>query len=171
MREIECIFIFLIINILVSCISTKKLTEGESVLSNDISMLNGTYDNKPADYAGPREGTPLYDLFFNPFRKYYNTEKESLRDYSGKIRIKAIAANKLKVEYVLGDSVVRTKTFKGSVNNNHFVMSRKIKYFGLPPFLWRYDERKIAIGFTEANYLKIAKGEDFSVGIMPIGAT
>lgn len=146
-----------------SCVSAKYVIGKDSVLKDDLKILDGIYENTPADYVDAQRGEPLYDLFFNQSKKYNWVE---MRQYGGKIRLEALSNKKLKVEYLLGDSVAESKTVKGKIRGNYFVMGRKI--FGIPffPLVWAYREKRYAIGMTEYNYLQTIKGE-YGIGGIP----
>ena len=104
---------------LLSCISTKELTKDTSILENDISIFNGTYDSRPAYFVKNEYGEPLHDIIFKSFGEHYYNQ---FRDYNGRVKIEAISRNKLRIEHIIGDSIITSKTLKGSIKNNHFIV-------------------------------------------------
>jgi len=144
--------------VLTSCVSTTKLIKERSTLSDNISLLNGIYENIAIDASDdPKSEHSLYVLLFKNFHQsnpYYNKDQ----DYEGKIRINVISDEKIRVDYIVNDNVIKSKIFKGELNDNFFVVKRKWRLFGIPILLGVYDESKIAIGLENDNYLLIRKG-------------
>lgn len=147
-----------------SCISNKKflIETGASQIQNELSVLNGVYENTPADYRSPKGGYPLNIMLFNQFHEYNWNE---VRDFSGKIILTALSNKKLKADYIVGDSVVKSKILKGKIQKNYFVLKKKIRPLGIPvpPLPFVYKERKSAIGLSKENFLVVLQ-EGYNYG-------
>lgn len=153
------IYIFSIgILTLTSCLSTKELIGGESILGNSISELNGEYENVEARVSDNyKSEQSLYILLFKSYdnyNPYYNKDKY----YEGKIRIKEISDKKIQVDYIVEDNIKKTKILTGEIKNNFFVVKRKWRIFGIPIFFGVYDESKIALGLNKDKLLYVRKG-------------
>jgi hypothetical protein len=136
---------------LTSCLSTKKLIKNDSFLENNISALNGIYENVAVTASDVvKSERSLYLLFFN--NNHYDKNNE------GQIKIKAVSDRKIQIDYIVEDEIRKSQKFKGKIKNNFFVIERKWKLLGLPPILGFYYESKIAIGLSEDDLLYIRKG-------------
>lgn len=168
-RKLPTYLILLTTFSFVSCLSTKTLTKGESVFENDLSVLNGTYENTSASYKKAWSQYPLSSAFFHQFKDYYSEGGDSVH-FVGKIKIEAVSKKHLRVDYIINDSVVKSKKLKGTLKNNHFVMNRKLILIGFPPILGFYKERKVAVGLTKEGYLKVMRGDSHCGGLLVMAA-
>lgn len=153
--------------LLTSCLSTKQLTKDTSILENDISIFNGMYDSRPAYFVKNEYGEPLHDIIFKSFGEHYYGQ---FRDYNGRVKIEAVSRDKLLIEHIIGDSIITSKILKGSIKNNHFIVGRKWRVFGIPVFFGVYQESKLALGLSSKNYLKVIRGRYNVGGIVPLMA-
>ena len=158
MKELKFI-IYSILSVLTlnSCLSTKELIKGDSILENNINALNGIYENVAVGIDNPKSNQSLYLLLFKNYHRqnpYYNKDEDS----EGKIRIKVISDRKIEVDYILEGCTKKSKTYKGEMKKNFFVIKRKWRIFGIPILFGVYDESKLAIGINENGYLHIKKG-------------
>jgi len=166
MKAFTCYITLAIVVFCTSCLSTRKLTEGNSSIGDNIGILDGTYENIPAGYSSEYFNIlPLSDYIFHPYRDYSHYYKKEV-DYSGKIRIKAVSDKKIQVDYIKGDSVLKSKILKGSMKNNFFTMRRKWRIIGIPVIFGIYEENKLAIGRSNSGFLQIHKGRDHVGGII-----
>jgi len=142
-----------------SCLSTKKLIENDFLPENNISALNGIYENITVNTSeNSITEQSLNVLLFKMFGRQNRDE-----DYEGKIIIRAISDRKIQVDYIVNDEIRESQKFKGEIKNNFFVIKRKWNLLGLPPILGFYEESKIAIGLSEDDLLYVRKGF-YSIG-------
>ncbi len=168
MKKHTCLNLIFFILTLSSCLSKKDLATGNSILKNDLSILNGTYKNTAANSKEPQDKISLYLLLFKNFHwqnPYYNKPD----DYDGSIRLTAISNSKLKIERFIDGEIVKTKILKGKVYNNFFLTNRKWRVLGVPIIFGVYDESAIAISLAPNGYLYIKKAFETTGGIIGLG--
>ncbi len=140
-----------------SCLSTKELIKGDSLLENDIHVLNGMYKNVAVNVDNPKSEQSLYLLLFKNYHRQmpsYNKDK----DYEGNIKIEVLSDKKIRVDHIVNGCIKKSRTYKGRIKNDFFVIKRKWIIIGVPPVLGGYDESKLAIGISKDGYLYIKKG-------------
>lgn len=152
-----------------SCLSHKDITVGSSVLTNDLSMMNGTYNNIAVNSKVPQDYSSLYLLLFKNYHYQYPSYNDSA-DYTGSIRLTAIADNKLKIERLIDGEIVKTKTLKGKIQDNCFLTKRKWRVVGIPILLGGYEESMMTIGLCQNGYINIKKAFYNIGGVIAIGA-
>lgn len=63
---------FIVLN---SCLSQRELMTGNSILENDLSILDGTYKNIAVNNRIPQDEFSLYLLLFKNYKVWYKCER------------------------------------------------------------------------------------------------
>lgn len=170
MRVSNYLCVILLIVTFSSCLSKKDLAVGNSVLKNDLSILNGTYKNIAANSLINQDDSSLYLLLFKNYH-WQNPHYNKAEDYDGSIRLTVLSDKKIKLEHFVNGNIVKSKTLKGKMYNNYFITNRKWRIIGIPIILGGYNESIVAIGLAANGYLNIKKKIENTGGLMPIGAS
>lgn len=155
MASNRCLYLFVLLVLFSSCLSKKDIAIAHSNIENDLSVLNGIYQNVAVDSKDLKEKTFLSTYLFKKFNTYGSNPDTYTSN--GAIRLKAVSQKKLIVEYIIDDKIVSAKTLKGKIQNNCFVVKGNWKIVGIPPILGFYEESKIALGLSSNGYLNIKK--------------
>lgn len=166
----SCRYLYLVFSFIAlsSCLSQKDLMTGNSILGNDISILNGTYKNIAVNSRVPQDEFSLYLLLFKNYHwknPFYNKPE----DYDGSIKLTAISEKKIKIERFVDGKTIESKTLKGKICNNYFITKRKWRVLGVPILLGSYNESMIAISLSPNGYLNVRKAFEFTGGIIALG--
>ena len=145
-----------------SAIRLKELSDNnnrEEITSNNVSELNGTFENKCI--TNPEtEGFSLWEnLFVNT--KHIDNWQDC------KVILKISNNNHVTATLLLQDKIVESKTIYFKVKKGFINLRRQIvKAFIAGPLLWAIGDSKIVLSLTSTNNLFLARSSNGSTMIL-----
>jgi hypothetical protein len=152
-------FIFLSI-LFLSCGVFKDRKENfKKIDITNVNMLNGTY----SVFANNKSKTkhPYFDNANEKFyRKYGRGEKDTINFDSisgGKFKLNVIDNEKLKIDFIKNEKIIKSQTLKYKFKNDGFVYlkNRNTLIAGIPYIFGGIDVKKIRIALNQNNELII----------------
>lgn len=119
-------------------------------LENDISTINGTYQNQ--DVSSRKTGSIWSNL-----TNYRRFEHDSTFEiFNTTVKLTAQSKKRVLAQIYVDTSLVEQIEIKGKVRRKgkYFVGRPKVKYFGLPFIMW-FDQRSIQFGRDQSGRLYI----------------
>lgn len=146
---------------LLSCSSLRRAVDNDNriiLTESNLTLLNGKYENLSQIDKNPSLGNLYSDLL----ERGYNNEPDT-----GFIELKVIDKKRIKVSYIIGNRVIKSKTMRGKLKDGYFAFKRR--YFFISIILSTfYKDTKYRIGLSKDNnlisdYVQISLGAAYVV--------
>lgn len=130
-----------------SCGGIKTYKCNDLKKMNDVSVIEGVYENMPQDSA------KFYHRSFNGNINWRKKTKDTTSFETFEISI--LNKKRLKIDFFKSDSLIKNRVLKYRLRNNGFIKLRNnnFRIFGIPYVFGDYEMNKYQLGLTKDNNL------------------